>query len=46
MFRLFPSFTKILLNLNNLRASRVSVIKVFNDIRNIPDENENLLIIK
>ena len=41
MFRLFPSFTKILLNLNNLRASRVSVIKVFNDIRNIPDENEN-----
>ena len=40
MFRLYPSFSKILSNLNNLRASRISVIKVFDDIMKVPNELE------
>ena len=40
MFRLLPSFSKILLNLNNIKASRVSFLKVFSDLNNIKDENE------
>tara|TARA_B100000700_G_C15023099_1_gene846765 strand:- start:919 stop:2577 length:1659 start_codon:yes stop_codon:yes gene_type:complete len=42
MFRLFPSFAKILSNFNNLRASRFSVVKVFNDLTEIPSENEKI----
>tara|TARA_Y100000389_G_C17469920_1_gene529439 strand:+ start:2540 stop:4291 length:1752 start_codon:yes stop_codon:yes gene_type:complete len=42
MFRLLPSFSKVLLNLNNIRSSRVSFLKVYSNIDNIGSEHEKL----
>ena len=42
MFRMLPSFSKVLLNLNNIRSSRVSFLKVFSDIKNVKSELENV----
>jgi ATP-binding cassette, subfamily B, bacterial PglK len=42
MFRMLPSFSKVLLNLNNIRSSRVSFLKVFSDIKNVKSELEKV----